>query len=63
MSEAAGAFADGTAVARGAEVGLDAADYLVRNDSGTFLEAVGDAVICGPTGTNVGDLVLVCRTG
>ena len=63
MSEAAGAFADGTAVARGAEVGFGAADYLARNDSGTFLEAVGDAVICGPTGTNVGDLILVCRTG
>jgi hydroxypyruvate reductase len=63
MSRAAGAFADGTAVARGAEVGLDAADYLARNDSATFLEAVGDAVICGPTGTNVGDLILVCRTG
>ena len=63
MSEAAGAFADGNAVATGADRGLDAADALSRNDSGTFLEAIGDAVICGPTGTNVGDLILVCRTG
>lgn len=63
MSDAAGAFGDGTALARGAELGLDAVDYLARNDSSTFLEAVGDAVICGPTGTNVGDLILVCRTG
>ena len=63
MSEAAGAFGDGTAVARGADRGLEAADYLARNDSGTYLEAIGDAVVCGPTGTNVGDLILVCRTG
>jgi glycerate-2-kinase len=36
---------------------------LARNDSGAYLEAVGDAVVTGPTGTNVGDLILVCRTG
>ena len=58
---AAGAFGDGSAVARGASIALDAEDHLRRNDSHRFLMAVGDAVITGPTGTNVGDLVLVCK--
>ena len=61
-TESAGAFADGTAVARGHELGLDAAGHLARNDSHAFLAAIGDTVDSGPTGTNVGDLVLVRRT-
>lgn len=59
---AAGAFGDGTTVARGREVELDAADHLDRNDSHSFLRAIGDTVVCGPTGTNVGDLVVVYRS-
>jgi hydroxypyruvate reductase len=59
MTPSAGAFADGHAVARGKELGLDAADHLERNDSHPFLVAVGDVVNSGPTGTNVGDLMLV----
>ena len=61
MSAAAGGFGDGSAVARGAMTGHDAAEYLARNDSGSFLASIGDAVVCGPTGTNVGDLILVRR--
>ncbi len=58
---AAGAFGDGSAVARGVALGLDARDHLDRNDSSPFLSAVGDTVTCGSTGTNVGDLILVWR--
>jgi hydroxypyruvate reductase len=61
MTTSAGGFADGTAVARGRELGLDARDHLDRNDAHTFLEAVGDTVDSGSTGTNVGDLILVRR--
>jgi len=61
MSPAAGAFADGSAVARGKKLGLDAANHLRRNDSHPFLTAIGDTVNSGPTGTNVGDLILVRR--
>ncbi len=58
-TEAAGAFADGSTVARGHAAGLDARDALRRNDAYPFLRAAGDLVVTGPTGTNVNDLVLV----
>jgi hydroxypyruvate reductase len=61
MTQAAGSFGDGSAVARGAAQGLEAADHLARNDSHPFLSAVGDLVVTGATGTNVGDLILVWR--
>lgn len=55
---AAGAIVDGSTVDRGRELGMDAAEYLDRNDSGTFLARVGDQLVTGPTGTNVGDVWL-----
>ena len=58
-TEAAGATVDGTTVHRGAALGLDAAEYLDRNDANTYLGAVGDLIVTGPTGTNVADLWLV----
>ncbi|VAW07029.1 D-glycerate 2-kinase [hydrothermal vent metagenome] len=63
MNPAAGAFADGSSVSRGRNLGLDARDSLDRNDSHTYLSAIGDTVVCGPTGTNVGDIILVYRSG
>jgi hydroxypyruvate reductase len=63
MTPAAGGFGDGTAVERGRSAGLDAAGHLARNDSHSILAAIGDTVVSGPTGTNVGDLVLVARPG
>ena len=63
MSEAAGAIVDGHTAERGRRLGLDAADYLARNDSNSYLAAVGDVIVTGPTGTNVGDLILVARSG
>jgi glycerate 2-kinase len=58
-TDAAGAWADGSTVRRGRDVGLDAADMLRENDSYTFFQAVGDALLTGPTRTNVMDLRLV----
>jgi hydroxypyruvate reductase len=60
-SDDAGAIVDGTTCARGAEAGLDALQFLSRADSGTYLEECGDLLHTGPTGTNVGDLVLGIR--
>jgi len=57
----AGAIVDGTTVARGAALELDAAAALAAADSGSFLEASGDLLHTGPTGTNVGDVVLGLR--
>ncbi|WLS03860.1 glycerate kinase type-2 family protein [Shinella oryzae] len=51
----AGAFADGTTVARLADKGKDAAEFLARNDSWTAFDALGDLFVPGPTGTNVND--------
>lgn len=60
-TEAAGAFADATTVGRAAAAGLDPNLALDRNDSGTVFAVLGDQVVTGPTGTNVGDLWLVHR--
>lgn len=61
-TDAAGAVADGTTIARAAARGLDAAAALAENDSYRFWTGLGDVVITGPTGTNVMDLVIVTIT-
>ncbi len=61
MSDAAGAFADGATVATAAKNGMDAQAALTNNDSHAFHDAAGSLVVTGPTGTNVGDLILVHR--
>jgi len=58
-TDAAGAIADGTSVARAEAMALQARDHLQRNDSYEFFAALGDLIICGPTGTNVMDLRLL----
>jgi len=62
-TDAAGAFADGDSVARGAARGVSARDALERHDSYTFWQAEGGLLRTGPTGTNVMDLVLVMLGG
>ena len=59
--EDAGAVVDGGTVARGRLGGLDPHACLARADAGTFLEAAGDLLSVGPTGTNVADLVVGYR--
>jgi hydroxypyruvate reductase len=57
-TDAAGAFVDSTTVKRGKKKGLDALDYLRRNDSYSYFNALGDLFITGPTRTNVMDMVV-----
>lgn len=57
-SDAAGALVDGGTVERGEREGLSANEALERADSGSFLDASGDLLDTGPTGTNVNDLVI-----
>ncbi|GAB4507173.1 MAG: glycerate kinase [Sulfuricaulis sp.] len=57
-TEDAGALVDGGTITRGAQAGLDAKLLLARADAGTFLEASGDLIQTGPTGTNVMDIML-----
>lgn len=57
-TDAAGAFADGTTIRRGAGLGLNAGAWLRNNDSYTYFDTLGDLIRCGPTGTNVMDIKL-----
>ncbi|CDX41098.1 putative hydroxypyruvate reductase [Mesorhizobium sp. ORS 3359] len=52
----AGAFADGSTVARMRAAGVDAKAMLAANNAWTAFNAVGDLFVPGPTGTNVNDL-------
>jgi glycerate 2-kinase len=54
----AGALVDADSCARVALAGFDADACLAQADSGSALAASGDLVYTGPTGTNVGDLVI-----
>jgi glycerate 2-kinase len=41
--------------ARASKLGLDAHEYLARNDAHSFFELLGDSIVTGPTRTNVND--------
>lgn len=62
-SPAAGAVVDGETLARATALGRDAAVALERNDAWGFFEGLPDAIVTGPTGTNVADLVFVLAAG
>lgn len=54
----AGAIVDAGTVSRGVEDGFDVAIALRQANAGAFLEASGDLISTGPTGTNVMDLII-----
>lgn len=58
-TEDAGALVDGETPARGRLAGLEPGVCLAQADSGRFLEAAGDLIHTGPTGTNVMDIYLL----
>ena len=57
-TEDAGALVDGGTLARGTARGLDPGTALACADAGSFLQASGDLIKTGPTGTNVMDMML-----
>lgn len=59
--EDAGALVDGGTLGRARRAGYEAQDALDRADAGSLLEASGDLVNTGPTGTNVMDLMIGIR--
>jgi hydroxypyruvate reductase len=61
-TRAAGAVVDGGSISRMRAAGLDPAALLDDNDSHGALEASGDLVITGPSGTNVGDVWFAWRS-
>ena len=58
---AAGGLVDAATTVRGRAAGFEAARALADNDATAFLGATGDAVVTGPTNTNLLDLYLVLR--
>ena len=61
-TDAAGAVVTGESARMAESLGLDAADYLSRNDAYPFFEKLGDLLKTGPTGTNVNDLIFLFAT-
>jgi hydroxypyruvate reductase len=55
-TDAAGAIADSSTIARARACGLDPMQYLEANDAWSFFDRLGDLVRTGPTHTNVGDV-------
>lgn len=58
-TDAAGAIVNPEVVLAAAKAGLDANDYLARNDAYTFFQKCDGLLITGPTQTNVCDLRVV----
>ncbi len=61
-SPAAGAIVDSFSIMRAKRLRLRVRDFAERNDSYDFFRKLGDNIVTGPTGTNVGDLYLLVRT-
>lgn len=58
-TDAAGAIADGSTLARAKNLGLIASEHLQNNDSYNFFKLVGDLVVTGSTDTNVMDIQIL----
>ena len=59
-TDAAGALADSSTVARAQTAGIGSPEaFLANNDAYAFFKPLGDLLITGPTDTNVGDLQIV----
>ncbi|HYV18752.1 MAG TPA: DUF4147 domain-containing protein [Verrucomicrobiae bacterium] len=58
-SPAAGAFVDSSTLERVRGMGIDPEKVLERGDSYKLFHRLGDALVTGPTGTNVRDLYLL----
>jgi glycerate 2-kinase len=55
-SSAAGAIVDGTTLDRARARGLNVDTYLSNFNTNPFFDALGDAIVTGPTGNNLRDL-------
>ncbi len=58
-TDAVGGMVDVATVQRGRKLAMDASSYLAANDAYSYLQAVGDLLVTGPTQTNVNDLLFV----
>ena len=58
-TDAAGAIVDSTTLARAGQIGVDWESTLESNDAYHFFRRLGDLIVWGPTGTNVGDVQML----
>jgi glycerate 2-kinase len=58
-TDAAGAYADRTTLARAEERSLDAGAHLDDNNAYAFFKSLDDLIMTGPSTTNVGDIQIV----
>lgn len=58
-TDAAGAFFDKKILNQASHLGLDPSTYLARHDSYTFFQKTGGLIKTGPSGTNVGDVIMI----
>ena len=58
----AGALVDGATVQRGEVQGMDAMSHLQSANANQFLAQSGDLIHTGPTGTNVMDIIIACKS-
>jgi len=58
-TDAAGALADPTTLDRARQAGIDWQSTLAGHDAYHFFQPLGDLIVWGPTGTNVGDVQLL----
>jgi glycerate 2-kinase len=61
--EVAGAYLAPDSLARALDQGINARSSLANNDGHGFFETIGDAVVTGPTLTNVNDFRAILITG
>lgn len=60
---AAGALVDSTTCERARRAGLSVERALADNDAYSLFETLGDLIVTGPTGTNVGDIEILLTAG
>ncbi|MEM2098666.1 MAG: MOFRL family protein [Candidatus Bathyarchaeia archaeon] len=58
-ADAADAVVDGNTIRRAMKFGLDAGEFLVKNDSYNFFLKLDDLIFTGSTGTNVNDICVL----
>jgi hydroxypyruvate reductase len=62
QEDVAGAYIDPQTLERARSLGMDPVEFLDTNDAHTFFERLGDALVTGPTHTNVNDFRAILLT-